>query len=104
MLFGLVNQRQENHQHSGYGNDDLDDAVSQHIGADGTDLFADYIIPNQNRQHPVGSFHRHIAEIFRRVVIEKGDLSGFPFCKIFLYSKFRCHGSAVSGSLASHQY
>ena len=57
-----------------YGNKDLDNAPAHHTTADGTDLFADHVIPDQYCQHPVGSFHRNVAESLFHLLIGKGNL------------------------------
>ncbi len=69
-----MNQNQENHQHGKYGNKDLDNAPAHHAAADGTDLFADHVVPDQYRQHPVGSFHRNVAESLFHLLIGKRNL------------------------------
>ena len=39
-------------------------------------LIADHVILNQDRQHPVSTFHRNIAQIFPASLITKRNLSG----------------------------
>lgn len=73
-LRGLVDKHQEHTQHGDYRNDNLNDAAVEHTLADGADLIADHIVPNQNGQHPVGAFHRNIAQVILKLMVFEGCL------------------------------
>ena len=59
--------------------------MEHHFGTDRTDLPADHIITDQNRQHPVRAFHRFIAKVLRRSLILEGDLAGHAVLKILFH-------------------
>ena len=56
--FRLTDQHHEHHKHHEHRNSNLNGPAQHHIGTDGTNLFADDIIPNQNCHHPIRTIHR----------------------------------------------
>ena len=79
---GMADQPQKYRQHNRHCYYDLDNSVLHHFRADGTDLVADHIFPNQDGQHPVRALHRNITEFFRRLPVSKGNMPRFSGFKI----------------------